>query len=338
MDEATPTNPTTHDHLAITPAEEDRLSELAATGLLDTAPEPEFDRITRLVTAALNVPIAAITLVDRDRQWFKSAIGLKKRQTPRAESFCSHVVAASDGMVVPDAAADPRFADNPAVVGDPNVRFYLGLPLRTSTGFVLGALCAIDNVSRQPNPRDETIMRDLADLVVEQIELRLAANTDSLTGAMQRLAFLNGASRDFARARRSGRPLSCLLLDADRFKAINDTFGHATGDAVLRHVVSRCETVLRESDYVGRLGGEEFCIMLPDAMPSHALRVAERIRQTVAEQPIISDSHTIGMTVSIGIAGIRNEDGTVTEMINRADQAMYEAKVGGRNQCRVAVS
>jgi len=326
------------DDAPVDSAEEARLGALARTGLLDTAPEPEFDRITRLVTRALNVPMAAVSLIDRDRQWLKSMVGLSRQEMPRSESFCTHAVAAADTLAVPDATLDPRFADNPAVVGDPNVRFYLGVPLRTSTGFTLGALCAIDSVSRQPEERDIAIMNELAELVVDQIELRLAASTDGLTGAMQRMAFLNEASRDFARARRFGRPLSSLMLDADRFKVINDTFGHATGDTVLTHVVSRCKAVIRESDYIGRLGGEEFCVMLPDATPEAALEIAERIRRSVGEQPIASGAHVIGMTVSIGIAGIRGEDTQVSEMIDRADQAMYEAKTGGRNQTRIAAS
>ncbi|MBN9023190.1 MAG: GGDEF domain-containing protein, partial [Rhizobiales bacterium] len=174
--------------------------------------------------------------------------------------------------------------------------------------------------------------------VVEQIELRLAASKDGLTGAMQRMAFLNEASRDFARGRRSGAPIACLLLDADRFKTINDTFGHATGDDVLRHVVSQCLGALRESDYVGRLGGEEFCVMLPETMPEDALGVAERIRQKVGETPAISGRHAIGVTVSIGIAGALPADGAVLDMIKRADRAMYEAKSAGRNRSRIATS
>ena len=338
MGQSTPIGQKPRSGPAKTAGEEARLAELARTALLDTEPEPEFDRITRLVTAALDVPMAAVTLIDRDRQWLKSAVGLSGRETPREEAFCSHVVDMADAMIVPDASLDPRFADNPSVLGDPNVRFYLGQPLRTSNGFTLGALCAIDSVAREATPRDVAIMRGLAALVVEQIELRLAANTDGLTGAMQRMAFRDQARRDFVRARRASRPLSCLLLDTDRFKTINDTFGHAAGDAVLRHVVSRCQTALRESDYIGRLGGEEFCVMLPDAGLPEAFPVAERVRLAIASEPSAAGAHTIGITVSIGLASIHDEDESVSDMIGRSDHAMYEAKIGGRNQSRPSPS
>jgi diguanylate cyclase (GGDEF)-like protein len=241
-------------------------------------------------------------------------------------------------MVVPDARADARFSDNPSVVGDPYVRFYLGVPLRTSGGVTLGSLCAIDNVSREASERDISILSGLADLVVEQIELRLSANTDGLTGAMQRRAFLAEAGRDFARARRRGAPFACLLLDVDHFKTINDRYGHAAGDAALRHIVAVCRSVLRESDYIGRLGGEEFCVMLPDATSDDALRIAERIRHRVAEQPVATAGDLIGMTLSIGVTDMGPQDAAVTAMIERADQAMYRSKQAGRNRATLAAN
>jgi diguanylate cyclase (GGDEF)-like protein len=330
-------DPQTYDHLDGTPGKEGaRLAELKRSALLDSPPEPEFDRIVRLVTSALGVPMAAVTLIDRDRQWFKASIGLKSSETPRSESFCSHVVALDDTLVVPDARTDMRFNDNPSVIGDPYVRFYLGVPLRTASGLTLGSLCAIDNVSREASERDISILSGLADLVVEQIELRLSANTDGLTGAMQRRAFLAEAARDFARARRRDGPFACLLLDVDHFKAINDRFGHAAGDAALRHTVQVCREALRESDYVGRLGGEEFCVALPEATCNDGVEVGERIRRRVAEHPAAAAGSLIGLTLSIGVAGIRPDDATVSAVIERADQAMYEAKRAGRNRTLAA--
>lgn len=338
MGQSTPFSRGDYDHLAVTEDEEDRLALLYRTGLLDTAPEPEYDRITRLVANILEVPMAAITLVDRDRQWFKSAIGLKSRQTARSASFCSHAVALGEVLSIADATADARFNDNPYVIGDPNIRFYLGVPLRTSSGASLGALCAIDSVTRQSSEREIAILTDLADLVVEQIELRLAVTTDGLTGAMQRMAFLGEAGRDIARSRRSGRALSCLMIDADRFKAINDTFGHAAGDAVLRHIVDECRGILREGDYVGRIGGEEFGIMLPDVELDHAFAIAERVRERIAGRPVLVDRDMIGATVSVGVSALSPEDDHVSALLLRADRALYEAKLAGRNQSRRALS
>lgn len=339
MGQSTPLKRLDYDHLAVDEEEEERrLAVLYQTGLLDTPPEPEFDRITRLVANVLDVPMASVTLVDRDRQWFKSAIGLTDSETARCHAFCSHTVALRDVLTVQDATADARFFENPYVTGDPNVRFYLGAPLRTSSGATLGALCAVDNVARVVSDREIAIMRDLAELVVERIELRLAATTDGLTGALQRMAFLAEAGRDIALAQRKGRPLSCLMIDADSFKTINDTFGHAAGDAVLRHIVAECRAVLREADYIGRLGGEEFAIMLPDADLDHACAIAERVRQRVAERPLQVGRDRIGATISVGVTALRPGDKQVSGLLDRADHALYQAKLAGRNQCHCALS
>lgn len=317
-----------HDHLAITPAEDARLVALNKTGLLDTPSDPQFESIVRLVTRALDVPMAAVTLVDRERAWIKASVGLEGSESPRWQSFCSHAVALDEVLVVPDASLDHRFVDNPSVTADPHIRFYAGIPLRAAGGYALGTLCAIDRAPRQPSDRDIDVLKSLADLVVEQIELRLAASTDGLTGAMQRGAFIAAGERDLARARRNGSTLVCLLLDADHFKAINDTFGHAAGDEVLKEIVSACSSVVRKTDYIGRMGGEEFCIFLPDASPASAMQIAERIRTTIASlRPGIA-----AVTVSIGIATASPQDETVESVVDRADQAVYAAKRLGRNR------
>jgi PAS domain S-box-containing protein len=157
--------------------EEKRLAALQETGLLDSAPEAAFDRITRLASRLFEVPICLVSLVDRDRQWFKSCFGLGVSQTPRDQSFCAHAVASSSLLIVPDATKDARFADNPLVMGEPKVRFYAGAPLRTRAGFDLGTLCLIDT---RPRPEglsqsQSEVLLDLAAMASDEIELRLAS-------------------------------------------------------------------------------------------------------------------------------------------------------------------
>ena len=149
-----------------------RLNALDDYAVLDTAAEPTFDALTRLAAEILEVPIALISLVDVDRQWFKSRYGLAATQTPRAVSFCGHVVASETAMVVPDAFLDDRFSDNPLVTGEPRVRFYAGSPLRTPDGYVIGTLCAIDHQARQVSERQLSMLNLLAQQVVELLELR----------------------------------------------------------------------------------------------------------------------------------------------------------------------
>ncbi len=129
--------------------EEQRLAALHALQILDTHPEERFDAIVRQAASALDVPIALVSLVDRDRQWFKSCLGLDVRETPRDMAFCAHAILEDDVMVVPDTFVDPRFADNPLVTGDVRVRFYAGCPLRLPDGHLVGTLCMIDSRPRQ---------------------------------------------------------------------------------------------------------------------------------------------------------------------------------------------
>ena len=146
-------------------AESRRLAALHALAILDTPPEERFDRITRLAALVLDVPIALISLVDADRMWAKSMIGLQDRETPRAISFCAHAVQTDAPLVVPDMVTDARFADNPLVTGDPRVRFYAGQPIHAPGGEALGTVCAIDHEPRAPTSAQLTALRDLADSV-----------------------------------------------------------------------------------------------------------------------------------------------------------------------------
>jgi GAF domain-containing protein len=125
--------------------EDDRLRALAALGVLDTSPEADFDEITRLASVLCRRPIALISFVDRDRQWFKSRVGLDASQTPRDVAFCAHAIGQSGLFEVVDADADPRFRDNPLVTGPPGVKAYAGVPLLTTDGLALGTLCVIDH-------------------------------------------------------------------------------------------------------------------------------------------------------------------------------------------------
>ncbi len=151
------------------PNEEQRLDALRGLNILDTPPEERFDRITRLAQRLFEVPITLISLVDAHRQWFKSSQGLSASETPREISFCTHAIKQSDPMVVPDAALDPRFADNPLVTGDPNIRFYAGYPLSAPDGSRVGTLCLIDQKPRQLTEEELAILRDLGSLAEDEM-------------------------------------------------------------------------------------------------------------------------------------------------------------------------
>jgi GAF domain-containing protein len=151
------------------PDEEQRLATLHRLGILDTPEEQRFDRLTRLAAGILRVPVALVSLVDRDRQWFKSAHGVEVRQTPRESSFCAHAVAARELLVVPDALADNRFADNPQVSGSTRVRFYAGCPLFVGQSCI-GTLCVLDVRPRQLSLEQVGLLKDVASLVEHELQ------------------------------------------------------------------------------------------------------------------------------------------------------------------------
>lgn len=158
------------------PADEDgRLSALYRYAILDTPPEAAFDGVVRLLRDLLDAPVATISLVDGDRQWFKARSGMEATETPRSIAFCAHAILEREVMEIPDATRDPRFADNPMVTGAPGVRFYAGAPLRTSDGYALGTLCAYDFRPRTLSPAQREHLKHLAGMVIDEMELRRTA-------------------------------------------------------------------------------------------------------------------------------------------------------------------
>jgi EAL domain-containing protein (putative c-di-GMP-specific phosphodiesterase class I) len=157
--------------------EEGRLAALRQLKILDTPPEEAFDALTRLAAQICDVPIAVMSLVDEDRQWFKSIVGLDAKETSREIAFCAHAILGNETMVVENALADDRFATNPLVVEDPSIRFYAGAPLQTSDGYNLGTLCVIDRRTRHLEPNQLLLLRAIADHVVAYLELRSLNNT-----------------------------------------------------------------------------------------------------------------------------------------------------------------
>lgn len=156
------------------PNEEQRLRVLRLFRILDTESEKSFDDLTRLAAAICDTPIGVITLLDEDRQWFKSRVGLSASETSREVAFCAHAILQDDVLIVRDASDDPRFADNPLVTSDPSVRFYAGAPLVVTGGASLGTLCVIDFKPRQLTAAQLDALKILRHAVVTQLELRRA--------------------------------------------------------------------------------------------------------------------------------------------------------------------
>lgn len=163
--------------------EVERLNTLRGYGILDTHPEDRFDDLTRLAASFCGTPISLISLVDEDRQWFKSKAGLEVCQTAREDAFCTHAIMSPELFVVPDASQDPRFANNPLVTGELHVRFYAGAPLAAPNGHHLGALCVIDRVPRELSREQLEALRTLSRQVMAQVVL--GKNLDDLRVALK---------------------------------------------------------------------------------------------------------------------------------------------------------
>ncbi len=459
------------------PDEALRLAELNAAAVLDTEAEAVFDNAALLASQIAEVPIALVSLVDAERQWFKSAVGLDVQETPRAYAFCAHAILEPDELfVVEDALKDPRFATNPLVLGDPRVRFYAGAPLVTTSGRVLGTLCVIDHQPKVLNQMQRQALMTLSDLVAGQLQLRIAGTSlthsehalveaesksleltgfltifhhaavgivrinrdavildanpafaelvsvpsgdirgrtivefthpddidltisaidalisgetmethiekryvradqgllwvsvstsrivNALTGEVELLSLVHDISevvshRDelthaathdgltglgnralldhrfgpmLERAVELGHHLGLIYLDLDKFKQVNDDFGHAIGDKLLQAVALRVRGVLRPDDLVVRTGGDEFVALCSLSDPEEGLIIGERLVEAM-RRPFSIGGRTIRTSFSTGIAASSSPAITYEALSLQADTAMYQAKrLGG---------
>jgi diguanylate cyclase (GGDEF)-like protein/PAS domain S-box-containing protein len=181
-----------------------------------------------------------------------------------------------------------------------------------------------------------SIERDLTRYKRMETQLINMALFDSLTGALSRPAFMEQSTKELSRSMRFHRPLSVMMIDIDHFKAINDNYGHAAGDNVLQIFVEAIQEVIRSTDFLGRVGGEEFALLLPDTSAPAAAHLAERIRERITRYPYLAGDMLIEVTASLGVAEFQSEDRDIKTLLNRADEALYQAKQSGRNRVNIA--
>lgn len=308
------------------PDEPARLDALRSLDVLDAPAEERFDRYTRLARRLFDVPIALVSLVDENRQWFLSRQGLDAPETPRDISFCGHSILDDQILVVEDAARDERFVDNPLVTGDPDIRFYAGFPLPGPGGHRLGTLCIIDKVPRTLSRCDREALHDIGTMVAHELAALQMATIDELTGLSNLRGFQVLARQALAACRRSTRPVALLAIDLDGFKGINDTFGHAEGDAALKEFASILRAVFRESDAIARPGGDEFCVLMTGCDAHDAPIALARLRDAIASRnDTTAQRYTLAF--SAGIAGCpAGAPGGLAALLHDADQRMYRAK------------
>ncbi len=467
--------------------EETRLTTLYSLDILDTPAEERFDRLVRLTQHLFDVPIVLFSLLDSDRQWFKSCVGMEMRETPRSWSFCAHTILNGDMMVVEDTKNDARFTGNPFVVTPPGIRFYAGKPIKAANGQRIGTLCILDHRPRQLSDTQKQLLGDVAEMIEseinapqlkslndrlqqserellesltqlreaeshqrarnkslelisrgyplyevlksiaieiercnpgflanievidhnggesqfywgkraqyqpiesletcrteaivsasgqslgklsilrpmhrrsDEVQLKLVglsanlasiaidrdqadrmiwkqANYDSLTGLPNRNLMQERLEQELTKARRHRSDLAVLFIDLDRFKQVNDTFGHARGDELLAQVGRRLDNCVRETDTVARLGGDEFTIIAVELHEAaDAKRVADKVLSELGREFQLG-SETVSLSASIGIAFYPDHGEDMDALIRSADRAMYEAKNNGKNRLSI---
>lgn len=332
--------------------EKERLEALESLQVLDTPINPVFERITRITKNFFGVPIVAISIIDSERQWFKSTQGLNVCQNDLNTSFCAHAILQDDIFIVLDPLSDERFKDNPLVIGDPNIRFYAGCPVQIEGGFNIGTLCIIDS---KPHTLDEdqlNMLRDMAGLVREELrnyhqkysQLQIikaldkatrAKLIDNLTGVWNRGGIEINLQENITLAQQQNYELLVGIYDIDNFKHINDTYGHNAGDAVIRDICKTIVMNLEDDDIIGRWGGEEFVIIskIKDNVKSTQLKI-DNARAQIASNPVVYEDIEINVSVTIGLTVVKpNNKESILKVIERADRALYQGKGSGKNKC-----
>ena len=300
-----------------------RLVSLHSLRILDTPNEERFDRITRMAQRVFGVDTCLISLLDANRQWFKSKQGLEACETSREISFCGHAILENDVLVVQNALADERFADNPLVTDDPNIRFYAGCPVHGPDGHRLGTLCLIHPEPRSFSDDDMDTLRDLASMVDDELLVSSQVTVDELTQVANRRGLHLVGKHMLSLCRRSGIDVEVAFFDLDGFKDVNDECGHAAGDELLKHFAKLLLKCFRTADVVARIGGDEFVVMMANsrgAAPHAAARLDALAAETDCE---------IKQRLRWSAGFIQLDPGThltIESLLDDADGRMYENK------------
>jgi diguanylate cyclase (GGDEF)-like protein len=325
----------------LSPAEESQSEQaVLPREIFDSLPEPEFDLLTRVAADVFDMPVAVIGLMDSERLWFKSQLGMEMPKLSHQIAFGAHAIILPDEvLVVEDLRLDHRFQETPLVTHAPHLCFYAGAPLVGRDGNSLGTIAVVDTQPRKFSEAQRTLLRDLSKLVINDLENRNRANrlgklamTDQLTGLPNRILFHERLDHEIKKSHRTGLPLSLLIINLDRFKEVNDALGYRKGDLLLIEAARRISGCVGETGTVARLSGDEFAVILPALGGNpHIERIAECIVQKL-NRPFMLENDMAYISASIGITHYPDEARDVDNLLTQADQAMHKAKGTGRDQ------
>lgn len=324
---------------------------LQGSGTYDT------NHLARTVALAFRAPIVIAALNERYRAWFSSTHGVTAENEDKVWSICSLANLADGLFQVEDMTKEAYFAEEEIVKTEPSARFFAGVPLTDPDGKRFGTLCLFDHKPRLLTEQEVRLLASFGGLLSNDICVRSAgryavrdliaaeedktslydlAVTDSLTGCLNRRAFFHLTEREIARAARHSRQLTAVIFDIDHFKKVNDVHGHAAGDDVIASLARLIGREIREEDYLGRIGGEEFAMILPETSPAQAVSLTNRLRHKIKALTFIGEGGAFSVTTSFGVARIDNDENTINPALERADRALYDAKRNGRDRVELA--
>ncbi|MFK7814773.1 MAG: diguanylate cyclase [Gammaproteobacteria bacterium] len=322
----------------ISVTEDTRIETLRALNILDTPPEERFDRLTRIAKKSFNVPTALVSLIDDNRQWFKSSVGLEVSETPRDVSFCGHAILNDDIFIIRDARCDERFHDNPLVQGEPWIRFYAGYPLKALNGERLGTLCIIDYKPRNLNDKDAEILKDLGSMAERELSMAHIATHDDLTMINNTRGFMMLAQNNLSVCAQHGFPASLVYFDINNFKSINDTHGHSEGDKVLITVANLIKEKFRASDVCARVGGNEFAVLLGNQDKDKSLASVNKLLDLIKTYNA-NEKNECNVRLSYGIVEYDTlKHSSIKNMLNEGAQLIHEDKQHKKNVVQIAIN
>jgi len=314
----------------------------------------QWESMLNILAEFMDVPVAMLMRLDHDdlsvyvknmspHNPFNTG---KKEKCTGSGSYCEHVIRHSSRLYVNNAREEPEWQNTPDL--EFNLVNYLGYPVRWPNGDMFGTLCVFDSKPHRYTEKQERLMlqmRNMVEINLELLEknlelenltknLQYLANTDELTGIWNRRAFIAESNKELQRAQRTGRPTCLLMMDLDDFKDINDHFGHEVGDEVLKLFTHSILATKRAYDIFGRVGGEEFAMLLPETRKVEAVELAERLRRRVSEIFFHKQQTDIAITVSIGVYELAKNDTTILAALSKADKVLYAAKRAGKNQVK----
>ncbi|MCP5306436.1 MAG: diguanylate cyclase [Chromatiaceae bacterium] len=290
--------------------------------MLDSLPEERLDRITRIAKGLFDVPIALITLVDQGHQSIKSLQGLEELETTPDMSFCAHAVMGSGVFVIPDALEDERFRESPLVTGETGIRFFAGYPFESSTGDKLGALCIMDQVARDLREDEEAALRDLANVVEDELAALQLITVDELTQISNRRGFELYSSYALEMCRRLDESAALIYLTLGGLQQINDDLGASEGDLTLKEFALALTKTFRICDVLGRIDGDGFAVLVTGASEEGTASAVGRMEQLLKDREIRSArSYDIQFSVEV-VSFNPSQHRNVAELIGVATERM----------------